>query len=191
MKVSIFLLLLFVCGAAYAAEVAGVRVEEKSRVTANGPELVLNGAGLRTKVFFKVYVAGLYLTEKKASAADVLALKGPKRVLLTTVRDLTADQFLDAIHDGLADNNAATDLERLKPQRDAFDAILIAVKEAKTGTTIAIDYLPESGTRVTVNGEAKGAVIAGETFFSALLRVWLGEKPVESSLKKAMLGGSE
>jgi hypothetical protein len=191
MKVAIFLFLLSVCGAVHALEVAGVKVDEKSRVTAGGPELVLNGAGLRTKVFFKVYVAGLYLTEKKASAADVLALKGPKRVLLTTVRDLTADQFLDAIHDGLADNNAAADLERLKPQRAAFDAILIAVKESKTGSTIAIDYLPESGTRVTVNGEAKGAAIGGEDFYNALLRVWLGEKPVESSLKRAMLGGSQ
>jgi hypothetical protein len=191
MKVSIFLLLLSVCGAALAAEVAGVKVDEKSQVTATGPELVLNGAGLRTKAIFKVYVAGLYLTEKKTSAAEVLALKGPKRVLLTTVRDLSADQFLDAIHDGLMDNNNAADLERLKPQRDAFDAILIAVKEAKKGSTIAIDFLPESGTRVTVNGEAKGAVIGGEEFYIALLRVWLGEKPVESSLKRAMLGGSQ
>jgi hypothetical protein len=41
---------------ARAVEVAGVKVDERIKLGAG--ELVLNGAGLRTRAFFKVYVAG-------------------------------------------------------------------------------------------------------------------------------------
>ncbi len=42
-----------------AGEVAGVKMSDT--VTVEGKTLKLNGMGLRTKVMFKVYVAGLYL----------------------------------------------------------------------------------------------------------------------------------
>ncbi len=64
------LLVAFLAAPALAAEVAGVKVDE--RIKLESSELVLNGAGLRTKAFFKVYVAGLYLAAKKTSADDVL-----------------------------------------------------------------------------------------------------------------------
>ena len=190
-RIGFLLLLSCLAGAVHAVEVAGVKLEDKARVTAAGQELVLNGAGLRTKVFFKVYVAALYVAEKKTGASEVLALKGPKRVLLTTVRDLTAEQLVDALNDGIRDNNGPADLERLKPQIDALNAIMLAAKEAAKGSVIALDWLPESGTRVTINGEARGAPITGEDFYAALLRIWLGEKPVEASLKRALLGGAQ
>lgn len=176
---------------AQAAEVAGVKLDDKMRVTATGPELVLNGAGLRTRIMFKVYVAGLYLTDKKGSATDVLALKGPKRVLLSTLRDLSAAQLVDALNDGMRDNSSAADLERLKPQIDALNAIMLAVKETAKGSTIAFDFIPDSGTLLTVNGEVKGAPIAGEDFYAAVLKIWIGEKPVEDGLKKALLGATQ
>jgi long-chain acyl-CoA synthetase len=59
------LFLAFVATPALAAEVAGIKVDE--HVKLESVELVLNGAGLRTKAFFKVYVAGLYLAERKAN----------------------------------------------------------------------------------------------------------------------------
>ena len=176
---------------AHAAEVAGVRVDDKARVAANGPELVLNGAGLRTRAIFKVYVAALYLPEKKTAANDVLALGGAKRVQLTMLRDLPAETLVGALDDGIRDNNAPADLEKLKREIGALNAIMLAVREAAKGSVIQLDWVPESGTRVSINGEARGAPIAGEDFYRALLRIWLGEKPVEGSLKRALLGEAQ
>ena len=85
-----------------AAEVAGVKVDERLKLGSD--ELVLNGAGLRTKAFFKVYVAGLYLAEKKTSATDVLALPGAKRISMRLMRDLSARQLADALDEGIRDN---------------------------------------------------------------------------------------
>jgi hypothetical protein len=54
---------------------------------------------------------------------------------------------------------------------------------------VLLDYLPGTGTRITVNGQEK-IVIKGEDFFQALLRIWIGRKPVDGRLRDAMLGGT-
>jgi len=174
--------------AAVAAEVGGVKLDDKARIDAGGPELVLNGAGIRTRFVVKVYVAGLYLAEKKAAAADAIALAGPKRVSITMLRDVGAQQFNEALVDGFRANNTAADVERLKGALDELSAIMNALGEAKKGSVIALDFVPGTGTRVQVDGAPKGKPIAGEDFYRGLLRIWLGEKPVDADLKKGMLG---
>jgi hypothetical protein len=171
---------------ALAAEVAGVKVDERAKLGSS--ELQLNGAGVRTRLFFKVYVGALYLPERKSSATEVLALRGAKRVSMALLRDLTARQLTDALEEGIRANSSAAELAALKERIDALVATMNEIGSAKEKTVITLDFLPESGTRVTVDGEARGKPIPGEDFFVALLRIWLGEKPVDADLKKAMLG---
>jgi len=187
MKHIIALGLLLVPLLCQGADVAGVRLDDGARI--GSQSLVLNGAGLRVKVFFKVYAAGLYLSEKAGSTAAVLALAGPKRVSMTMMRDLTAQDLIDALGEGLRNNNPAAEFEKLKSRVERLNAIMSAIGAAKSGNVITLDYLPESGTQVSLNGEPKGEAIAGDDFYRALLRIWLGENPVDSSLKKALLGG--
>jgi len=185
MRASLVLLALL-AAPALAAEVAGVKVEDRIKL---GPgELVLNGAGLRTKAFFKVYVAGLYLAEKKTSANEVLALPGAKRVSMRMMRELSAKQLVDALDQGIRDNTPAAEQESLKERMGGLIAIMSALQRTKEGDVIALDWLPGSGTRVVLNGEPRGAAIEGEDFYRALLRIWLGDNPVSDSLKKALLG---
>jgi Chalcone isomerase-like len=171
---------------ALAVEVAGVKVDE--RISLGSSELILNGAGLRTKAFFKVYVAGLYLPEKKASTADVLTLRGAKRVSMRLMRDLSAKQLTDALEEGIRDNTPSPEQEALRSRLGELAAIMNAIQAAKEGDVIALDWLPGNGTRVALNGEPRGKAIAGEDFYRALLRIWLGGNPVSGSLKKALLG---
>lgn len=171
---------------AFAAEVAGVKVDD--RIKLESEELVLNGAGLRTKAFFKVYVAGLYLAAKKTSAADVLALPGAKRVTMRMMRDLSAKQLTDALDEGFRDNTPVAEQEPLKGRLAELTAIMNALQSAKEGDVIALDWVPGSGTRIVLNGEPKGKAITGEDFYRALLRIWLGDNPVSGSLKRALLG---
>lgn len=168
-------------------EVEGVKLEATNQVGAT--TLQLNGAGVRTKVFFKVYVAGLYLPQKTTNAAQLLAQKGARRVTITMLRDVDAESFASALNDGLRDNHTEAQFAALKPQIDALNANLKAVGEAKKGDVIHFEFLPDTGTQVTVNGKMKGSVIAGEDFFTSVLRIWLGEKPVDASLKKGLMGG--
>jgi Chalcone isomerase-like len=179
----------WVTGAAIAqpVEIEGVKLEQSVQV--GGAALQLNGAGIRTRAIFKVYVAGLYVPQKADSAGTLLAQKGPRRVAIAMLRSVDADSFSGALNDGLRANHSEQQLAALKPQIDALNANMKAVGEAKKGDVIHFEYTPEAGTRIIVNGQPRGSAIPGEEFFGAVLRVWIGEKPVDSSLKKALVGG--
>lgn len=178
--------LLCLVSSARAAEVAGVQVVETANL--GGAELKLNGAGIRTRAVFKVYVGALYLAEKKTAAADAIAARGPKRIALFMLRDLSADQLGGALNDGLVANLSEAELARFKPQIEDLKATMDAVGAAKEKSVVTIDFLPDTGLRVAIDGAPRGKTIAGEDFYRALMKIWLGEKPVDRSLKAAMLG---
>ncbi len=169
---------------ANALEIKGVKVDETAQVGGNA--LVLNGAGVRTKMLFKVYVAGLYLTQKQSSADSVLSDTGNKRVSMHFLRNLSAEKLLHAMDEGFEANNGAADMAAVEPQMKAFRAMMTSAKAVKEGDVILLDYAGQN-TTVNLNGKALGTV-EGAAFNQALLRVWLGKEPVDASLKKAMLG---
>ena len=178
-----------VSAVAAAAEVEGVKLADKVQLadTGAGPELQLNGAGVRTRLVFKVYVGALYLPKKQAMPDAIIADTGVKRVALHLLRDVASEQFFSALNDGLKSNHTPEQLAKLDAPIKQLEAIFKTVKAAKTGDVILIDYVGDAGTRITINGEAKGA-IPGAEFNRALLRIWLGANPVDAGLKKAMLG---
>ena len=183
--VLLFLLLLLALPAS-AAEVAGVKLDDKVRV--GSADLVLNGAGLRKRVFFQVYAIGLYLPHKTTDAAALLKMRGIKRIAMHMLRDVPADEFSDALADGIRENHSEAEAKALVPRLMDLVAVMAQVKEAKTGMLIKLDWTG-SGTQVVVDGKPVGRAIPGEDFYRALLRIWLGNNPVQDDLKKALLGG--
>lgn len=180
-------LLFCIAGLAHAAaDIAGVKYEDKTKLDA--AELQFNGAGLRSKLFLKVYALGLYLPEKKTAAADVLALSGPKRLHIVTLRELTTEQFADALVGGIRKNHTDAEMAALKDRIEEFRLAILSVKTTAKGTLVTIDWLPESGTRLSIDGKPQGKDIAGEDFYRALLKIWLGQKPAQDDLKEALLG---
>jgi hypothetical protein len=172
--------------AAQPAELEGVKLEPSVQF---GPaSLQLNGAGVRTRAFFKVYVAALYVPQKSGDAGTLLAQKGARRITITMLRNVDAQTFADALNDGLRGNHSEAQLAGWKSQIEALNANLKAAGEAKKGDVIQLELVPEAGMRVVVNGQLRGSVIPGEDFYTAVMRIWLGDKPVDSSLKKGLLG---
>ncbi len=167
---------------AAAKEVAGVQVPEAA--TVNGAALALNGAGVRTRFFVKAYVGALYLPSRQTTAEAALAAAGPKSVRLHIVHDISADRLSAALNDGFAENNTPAELERLKDRMQRFTALIPAVHK---GDVVRLDLLSDGTTEAWINDAKRGA-IAGADFQQALLKIWLGEKPVDKSLKRAMLG---
>ena len=106
---------------AFAAEVAGVKFPET--VSVAGHDLKLNGAGVRTKLVFKVYAVGFYLQEKKTTVQDVLNVGGPRRIRIVAMRDLSSDDFGMAFMKGLNDNVSPEERTKLLPQTKAFGEI--------------------------------------------------------------------
>ena len=183
MRATLFAALAFFALAASAAEVAGVKLDDKTNV--GGKELVLNGAGIRTRAVFKVYVGSLYLPAKANSTTSALA-SDPRRVQLNLLRNLSADQLVDALLEGLRENTSDAEFTALKLQTDQMVTIMKSFGEVKEGNVVTIDFV-DGVTRIALNGQAKGQ-IPGDPFNQALTRVWIGDKPVQGDLKKAMLG---
>ncbi len=173
--------------AAGAAEIAGVKFPDTVQ-GAGGSALVLNGAGLRQRLFFKVYAMGLYFPRRTSVAAEAIATSGPKRVAIYMLRDVDAATFSEALADGVRANHGEADVKALETRLGELTAIMAEMKEAKSGMRIELDWVPETGTVVRIDGAARGKPIAGEDFYRALLRIWLGNSPVQSDLKSALLG---
>ena len=173
--------------AAQTVEVEGVKFEPNVQV--GGTALVLNGAGVRTRVIFKVYAAGLYVPQKANSAAALLAQKGPRRMAITMLRDVDAETFSNSLNDGLRANLSEQQLAGFKAQIEALNSNMKAIGEAKKGDVIHFEFTPDAGTRLVVNGQPRGAAIAGDDFFAAVLSIWIGEKPADATLKRGLVGG--
>lgn len=173
--------------AAGAAEVGGLRIPDTAKVGAS--DLVLNGAGIRTRAIFKVYVGALYLAEKKTAAAEALALKGAKRVSLHLLRDLTAEQVGGALND-LGEIMTEAERESFKTQMADLKATMESVGAAKEKSIVTLDFVPDTGLRIALDGVQKGKTIPGEDFYRTLLKLWLGDKPIDRSLKSGMLGAA-
>ena len=165
---------------ATALEIAGVQVPEKL-----DNALVLNGAGIRTKFFFKIYIAELYLEHPAQTAEKVLGTSGRKRMTMHILYDeVSKEKLVDGWNDGFESNLSDEELKQLAAQIVQFNDLFETVH---AGDEIILDYVPETGTTITIAGKEKGT-IAGADFNSALLSIWLGKEPVGDDLRDELLG---
>lgn len=168
-----------------ALEVAGVKVPTEVSLDPGAVKLNLNGAGIRSKFFVKVYVGALYLPARQSDASKILQANTPWRVSMHMLHDeVSKEKLIGAWTDGFANNNSADQLAGLKDRLQQFNALFVTMQR---GDVTEIDYLPSVGTRVTINGAVHGA-IPGDDFQRAVLKVWLGDDPADGSLKRGMLG---
>ncbi len=183
MRILILFCLLLVGLPVHAKEIAGVMVQETVK-TADGTTLILNGAGIRTKFFFDIYIAELYMQHPSSSAEKVVEDSGAKQVVMHFLySEVSKEKLVDAWNEGFADNTESTELTGLQGKIDQFNDLFVTVKK---GDVITLAYSPATGTTVSIAGIVKG-VVEGKDFNDALLKIWLGKEPVTSSLKKAML----
>ena len=172
-------------GLACAKDVAGVSVPDQVQGL-SGNKLLLNGAGVRSKFFIKVYVGALYLPQKVGEASAAIGMPGNKRVLMHFVYDeVSSKKITDGWREGFGNNLDQATFSALGPRLERFNRLFEDMTE---GDQIVFDYVSGQGTRVSVKGVEKG-LIEGEDFMRALLLVWLGDDPVDSDLKTALLGG--
>jgi hypothetical protein len=171
----------------YALEIEGIEIAETLSSADSKTRLLLNGAGLREKFFVDVYIGALYLQAKTPDARAILSDDGPASVLMHILySEISKQKMTDGWIDGLDANLTKSERQAIQPRLEAFNKLFTATYE---GDVLSIEYTPEKGTEVRINGEWRGAV-EGNDFFRALLRIWIGSNPVSKSLKQDMLGSN-
>ncbi|MCY1079965.1 chalcone isomerase family protein [Archangium lansingense] len=166
---------------AAAKEVAGVQFPETLKV--EGKDLKLNGAGLRKKLVFNVYAAGLYVESPSQSPQQVIETDQVKRVRMSMLRDLDKKSVVEAIVDGFKKNSK----DKLPALQQRLDTFTSAIPDVKKGDELLLTYVPGKGTTIESKGGQKISV-EGKDFSDALFSVWLGKSPVDESLRDGMLG---
>lgn len=178
-----FLFLASMPAAAY--RIADIDIPDSVQLVNNDTRLVLNGAGIREKFFRDIYIGALYLPEKTSDANAILGATGPASILMHFLyKEISKHKITNGWTEGLAANTSTAEMQALQPALEKFNSLFLTVRK---GDVVRIDYLPGTGTEVRINGKWRGTV-EGETFFRALLKVWLGSSPVTEDLKAGMLG---
>jgi hypothetical protein len=183
-RVSITLLtVLFFATSAFALEVAGVNMSDT--IKAGGNDLVLNGAGVRTKFFIKAYVGGLYLKQKSSDAEKIMAADEPMAVrLIMTSGLVTSDKMESAVREGF-ENSTKGNIAPIKDKIEAFINVFKA--KLNKGDVFEFANVPGKGVEIYKNGSL-ASTIQGLDFKKALFGIWLCDKPAQADLKNKMLG---
>lgn len=184
-KIALIFLMTFLSSAISAKEISGVKVSES--IVLSGKSLALNGAGVRTKFVFDIYVAAFYTSSPVRKVSDINTAQPMRMVMHIVYDEVSKEKLVDAWDDGFEDNLSSEQFEKLSNKIKQFNALFVTVRK---GDVIDLDYTPEKGTTVSINKNKKGLVV-GADFYKALLLIWLGEDPVGDDLKDDLLGKVE
>lgn len=166
--------------------IAGVHFEPQLQLA--GQALQLNGTGLRAVAWLKGYAAALYLAQPASSADTAVAQAGAKRLQMRLLVDVPVAEFVKAFHKGVGRNTPADQQAGLAERMAHFDALLQPLGKVKKGDLVNLDLLPGQGMLFSLNGRQLGQAIPGDDFYAALLRIFIGEHPVDDTLKAGLLG---
>lgn len=158
------------------------------QVRLGGAELRLNGTGVRQVAWFKGYAAGLYLSGRADTSAQVQALAGPKRLQLRLYHDVPAAEFSKAFRKGVMRNSNAAQQAALQERTEQFVRQIDALGKVRKGDAVDLDFEPARGLQLVVNGKPRGETLAGDDLYAALLRAFVGERPYDDKLRAGLLG---
>jgi hypothetical protein len=185
-KIALVLFAATVCWPAMAADIGGVPIE--SEVTVAGVQLVLNGAGVRTRGAAKVNVTQMHALKNFSSLDAMINLPGPKRVTITLLGDVQGGMMGKSLGRGIEDNYPKASISKLIPSLIRMTDVFTTHKSLSAGDRVVIEWVPGTGTVLSVKGKVQGAAFKEPEFFRALMSIWLGPVPVDAKLKDALLG---
>ena len=172
----------------YAApvEISGVRVEDP--ITLHGSKLLLNGAGVRYKAVFKVYVAAVYVGIKASTPEEVYAAPGPKRLSITLLRDIDSSEIGKTFAKAIEGPSLKGEMARFIPNLIEMEQNFAAHEKLLAGENFTIDWVPGTGTVLTLKGKPRGEPFKEIELFNTLIGIWLGPFAADWKLRDALLG---
>jgi len=174
-------------GEVQAARLEGQRFEDTTVVADR--TLRLNGLGLRGVAWIKAFVAGLYLAAPTRDGGQAMAMQGPKRLRMKLMMEAPSREFSKAIRGGVRKNESDQVQNQLADRLEAFTQRVDGLGTLRAGDTIDLDWLPGLGLQLMLNQRPVGEPTPGEDFYRAVLKIFIGERPVDQRMKEGLLRG--
>lgn len=179
---------LALCAAAAPAQTVVSGIKYEPTIDLRGSNLQLNGAGIRYKAMFKVYTAGLYLGKKAGTPEEAMTAPGAKRIHIVMLREIDSSELGKLFTRSVEDNMSKADFAKLVPGLLRMGQIFSDQKKLASGDAFTVDWVPGTGTVISVKGVPQGEPFREPEFYNAMLSIWLGRSPADHGLKQAMLG---
>ncbi len=182
----IFLLLLLIIFGFYdlqANMISGVSV--KKSITIQNQQLYLNGAGIRSILFFDLYIGALYLKNTSHNAKKIISSKEPMDIRMYITSSLISSGKLKS---GFKDAFSKSKNAGYKTNAKTINSFLKSFN-ANINKKDIFDFafFPNKGVNIYKNGKLIQS-INNFIFKKALFAIWLSSNPAQKSLKEKMLG---
>lgn len=174
-------------GQAHAARLEGQRFDDT--VVVGDRTLRLNGLGLRGVAWLKAFVAGLYVAAPSRDPAQLMAMQGPKRLRLTMMLDAPSRELSKAFAKGVRRNETPQMQAQLAARVSGFVALIDGIETLRKGDTLDLDFVPGVGAQLKHNNRPLGEPVPGDDFYRAILKIFIGDRPVDPRLKEGLLRG--
>ncbi len=179
-------LLLASSGFAATLDVGGIKVEDSLTIYNN--TLLLNGAGIVMNGKVPQYVAQIYAKQKFATLDALTTAPGPKRLILTAVREVDTGPIVKMFNRSVETSAAKGDMAKLIPGLVNIGNVFKANRVLKPGEVMTMDWIPITGLVIYIGGKMQGDPMRQPELFRAAMGVWMGEPPADAKLKDALLG---
>ena len=169
-------------------EVGGVAFE--SEIVVRGTKLQLNGAAVRSRAaVFKVWAGGLYLPRKASTLNEVLTQPGVKRWHVVLLREVEGNEMGKQFTGAIGKNASRSEFVALIPTIARMGEIFSQKKRLSTGESFTLEWLPNEEINLYFNNKlATAEPFTDKVLFTVLMRMYLGDPPLDASLKAKLLG---
>lgn len=168
-------------------ELAGIKIAPSVQV-ADAPALALNGAGLRFNGSTKITLTQVYAAKRFASVEEFLALPGPKRFIVTYLREFPDGIPYRHLSRSIQDNLPKNAQPLLIPSLMRLSDGLASIKRIAPGDQMTVDWIPGKGSVITMQGRQVTEPLPSPELFQGYAAMWMGSTPLDSSVKDALLG---
>jgi len=172
---------------AQAATLEGQRFDDT--MVLSGRTLRLNGLGLRGVAWIKAFVAGLYLTAPSKDSAQVLAMQGPKRIRLKILLNAPSHELTKSLIGRIEDHEPEAVRAKLADRLPNLGAQIDSLGDLQPGDTVDLDFIPDKGISLRYNDKAVGTPVAGDDLYRSVLKIFVGDHPVDRRMKEGLLRG--
>jgi flagellar motor switch/type III secretory pathway protein FliN len=151
--------------------------------------LRLNGLGLRGVAWIKAFVAGLYLSAPTKESAQILSMPGPKRLRLKIMLDAPAHELTRSLQGRIQDHEPEAVQAKLGDRPGKLGALIDGLGDLHPGDIVDLDYIPDKGVSLRYNDKTIGAPVVGDDLYRAVLKIFVGDHPIDRRMKEGLLGG--
>ena len=186
LQVALASVLLASHGYAATLDIGGVKFEDSLTIYNN--TLLLNGAGIVSNGKTPHYSARIYAKQKFATLDALSATPGPKRLVVTAIREVDTGPILKMLSRSVEASSSKGDMAKLIPGMMNIGNVFKTNRVLKPGEVMTMDWIPITGLVIYIGGKMQGDPMREPELFRAAMGVWMGEAPADAKLKDALLG---